>query len=296
MPWCGPSQYLLNTTLQDQRLASYVNQHAVPIKLNGEEFSDLFNTYGVHVYPSVLIINASGEEIDRVTGSGDAPDIMQDAYREVTENGKSPTQLLSEFASDPANPDIMYQLLVKYAAREKNSDALAFKVKIEQEHPAYYAKVRAPALFKIADSFFSSRHYEDAISYLKFIIDQIPEGDRRRAFYYISYCYQRMSRIDDALNTLDEAIKFFPSEIHFYFDNLTLAFQHNLRIKNGIMLGEKGRLIDLPFYDKAYLCFVLARIYKLDDNSSAALNLINEAIKLDPQDEYIEFRDELGKA
>ncbi|MCX6125394.1 MAG: tetratricopeptide repeat protein, partial [Proteobacteria bacterium] len=170
----------------------------------------------------------------------------------------------------------------------------AFKERIEQEHPAYYAMVRASALFKIAESFFSSRHYDDAISYLKFIINQVPEGDHRRAYEYISYSYQRSNRINAALDTLDEAIRIFPLEIHFHFNYLALAYNSSLRIKDAVAYGEQGRLMDLPFYDRAYLCFLLARIYKLDGNSSAARDLINEAIKLDPQDEYTEFRDELG--
>lgn len=112
MPWCGPSQYLLKTTLQDQNLANYVNQHTVPIALDGEQLPELFKTYGVHAYPSVLMINVSGEEIDRVVGSGDTSHFMENAYRKVIEEGKTPSQLLSDLADDPTNPEIMYQILM----------------------------------------------------------------------------------------------------------------------------------------------------------------------------------------
>jgi tetratricopeptide (TPR) repeat protein len=293
MPWCGPSQYLLKTTLQDSVLADYINQRTIPITLDGEQFPELFKTYGVHAYPSVLLMSPSGEEIDRVSGAGPPPDVMLGDYRKVIEEGKTPSQLLLELANDGDNPEIMYQLLIKYATRERTVDALAFKVKIEQEHPAYYAKVRAPALFKIADSFFLSRQYDEAISYLKFIIDQVPEADHRRAFEYLSYSYQRSNRINAAFDTLEEAIKIFPSEIRFHFNYLAMAYNDHLRVKKAITYGEQGRLLDLPFYDRAYLCFLVARVYKLDGNLPAARNLINEAIALDPQDEYIEFRDGL---
>ncbi len=101
MPWCGPSHYLLNSTLKDKELVDYVNGSSIPIKLDGEEFPELFEKYGVYSYPSVLTLRYSGEEVDRVGGAGDSPEDMHAAYRNVIDNEKSPVELLLELQKIP---------------------------------------------------------------------------------------------------------------------------------------------------------------------------------------------------
>ncbi|MBO0938130.1 thioredoxin family protein [Fibrella sp. HMF5335] len=68
--WCAPCHRLDRLTFTDGALGDYVNNKFVPYRVNIDDFSgmDLVEKYKVGAYPTMLVLNASGAEIRRLTG------------------------------------------------------------------------------------------------------------------------------------------------------------------------------------------------------------------------------------
>jgi thiol:disulfide interchange protein len=68
--WCAPCHRLDRETFTDVPLGDYVNSKFVAYRVNIDDFSgmDLVEKYKVAAYPTMLVVNASGAEVRRLTG------------------------------------------------------------------------------------------------------------------------------------------------------------------------------------------------------------------------------------
>ena len=66
--WCGPCKLMDRTTFSDAAVAAWVKAHFVPVKVDAEkgEGRRLAQRYMVTSFPTVLFLDASGNEIDRL--------------------------------------------------------------------------------------------------------------------------------------------------------------------------------------------------------------------------------------
>ncbi len=67
--WCGPCKLMDRTTFSDPAVGAWVRAHFVPVKVDAEkgEGRRLSQRYMVSAFPTVLFLDAAGDEIDRLT-------------------------------------------------------------------------------------------------------------------------------------------------------------------------------------------------------------------------------------
>ncbi|QDU63666.1 thiol:disulfide interchange protein precursor [Planctomycetes bacterium Pan216] len=66
--WCMPCKQLQATTLQDPKLAQMINQHAIPVSLDGDQSFRLLRQWGVQAFPTQLFIAPTGQVIGKIEG------------------------------------------------------------------------------------------------------------------------------------------------------------------------------------------------------------------------------------
>ncbi len=68
--WCGPCKKLKRTTFKDEEVGTYFNANFINIAVDGEtkEGRQLMRKYNIRSYPSLLIVDSSGEVKARTTG------------------------------------------------------------------------------------------------------------------------------------------------------------------------------------------------------------------------------------
>ncbi len=152
---------------------------------------------------------------------------------------------------------------MKYAHRAQVDSAIAYKNRLESEHPEIYLTLRSEVIFAIADAFFMLRRYDEAIANFKYIVENAPEGNIEMAWRLIALSYLRSDRVQLALDALGSGLQSLPQSTSLYFDFLNISFIHELNLIQAIEIGEQGRGLILEPSAKAYLCFLLARLYKL---------------------------------
>ena len=72
--WCGPCKQMANVIFPMEHVGEFFNANFVNLKIDMEkgEGIELAKKYNVRAYPTFLILDAEGNEINRVVGSGDA--------------------------------------------------------------------------------------------------------------------------------------------------------------------------------------------------------------------------------
>ena len=72
--WCGPCKLLDRNTFADEEIGAWAKTTLVSAKIDAEkgEGTRLARRYAVHSFPTVLFLDSSGNEIDRLMGAYDA--------------------------------------------------------------------------------------------------------------------------------------------------------------------------------------------------------------------------------
>lgn len=100
--WCAPCKKLDATTWKDERVAKWLAEKTVALKIDAEKEAELAKRYRVEGYPTLLLLRQDGSEIDRVVGYRDAE------------------TFLSEFEQALAGKDALTRAKEKIAGKEKD--------------------------------------------------------------------------------------------------------------------------------------------------------------------------------
>jgi tetratricopeptide (TPR) repeat protein len=88
--WCGPCKIMDKTTFSDPAVVDWSKRTVVPARVDAEkgEGRRIAARYQSYSYPTVLFLDADGNEIDRITGAYQAGDFRRIAEAVLT--GKTP--------------------------------------------------------------------------------------------------------------------------------------------------------------------------------------------------------------
>lgn len=80
--WCGPCKYMANTIFPQKAVGDFMNDKFVCVKYDAEkEEADLVNRSNLQAYPTFIIFNADGTEVNRKVGGGSAESFIADMDR-----------------------------------------------------------------------------------------------------------------------------------------------------------------------------------------------------------------------
>lgn len=80
--WCGPCKYMANTIFPKKAVGDFMNDKFVCVKYDAEkEEADLVNRSNLQAYPTFIIFNADGTEVNRKVGGGSAESFIADMDR-----------------------------------------------------------------------------------------------------------------------------------------------------------------------------------------------------------------------
>jgi thioredoxin-related protein len=122
--WCRWCDTLDARTYSDARVADFISSQVVPIKIDAEkgEGIDIARKYAVHAYPTILLITAGGEEIDRIVGYFPAEEFLK-SIRDFVGGVNTLGRLKADAANHPDDPSIQYALASKYTGRNDIASA-----------------------------------------------------------------------------------------------------------------------------------------------------------------------------
>lgn len=81
--WCGWCKKLNADTFSQAKVQKYLMDKAISIKVDGDREKDLVRKYKVRGYPTLVFVDADGEEVGRIVGYRPPDLFLQTAKQEL---------------------------------------------------------------------------------------------------------------------------------------------------------------------------------------------------------------------
>jgi thioredoxin len=116
--WCRWCDTLDARTYSDNVVASYINSQVIPIKIDAEkgEGTDIAKKYAVRGYPTILLMGADGEEIDRIVGYM-PPEKFLPEITAIVKGENTLKSVKTELQAKPNDPETRYRAARKFGSR-----------------------------------------------------------------------------------------------------------------------------------------------------------------------------------
>ena len=250
--WCGPCKKLDKAVFSDAEAGAYLNDNFVCLKVDGEkgEGPEMMEKFGIRGYPTVLVLDAQGNEIDRVVGFGGDKDGFIQTVKDYAA-GKNTLNLLIERAQkNPGDVELNVKIARKLQMRSDTQQALEFYKKVLAADPENQKGFTEEAEFQIAVAMLQLNNDDRKI---KAFIESEPNDQ-----YFIE-AYSRMIKFYERNENLEKALTIYQELVDKFPDNATLLNNFAWYI-----------------YDK-----------KAEDHFDQAIAIAQKAVGLEPQADYI---------
>jgi tetratricopeptide (TPR) repeat protein len=204
--WCKWCKKLADSTFTDTSVIRF-SRDFVFFKTNAEKDTALSERFKVNGYPTVILINPSGEEIDRVVGYATAPDFVQ-KIKDYLKGEGTLADLENKLKKDTTSTVLWFKVGEKYQERRRFDEALLNFDKVVFLDPKDQTKKASEALLNIAFIYRKQKNYPEAIEKFQEILKQYPQSKvSLEAEEYIPYTYATMGDTAKAVTLFKKILK-----------------------------------------------------------------------------------------
>ena len=129
--WCGPCKHMANTVFPQKAVGDFMNDKFVCVKYDAEkEEADLVKRSNVLAYPTFIIFNADGTEVNRKIGGGSAESFIADIDR-LRKAEFTPEKIRERYSNGERTPELI-KAYVSLLAQEGDMSREMRKEKMNQ--------------------------------------------------------------------------------------------------------------------------------------------------------------------
>ncbi|MCR9142447.1 MAG: thioredoxin fold domain-containing protein [bacterium] len=190
-PWCGYCRKLQREVYPSKEVRAVTDQF-VRVRIDGEKHPQIMRQYGVRAFPTIILLNAKGKEIDRIGGYMPARSFAR-KLRDVQRKGNREGDLLKELKGKPKSVLLNFRVGVYYyengdAARARQYFLRSFRGQIDapaKSGPLAKDK-RRDALYNAAIASMDLKDHAGALKYWNLYLKNFPELNRDHSYarYY----------------------------------------------------------------------------------------------------------------
>ncbi|MBI4364868.1 MAG: tetratricopeptide repeat protein [Candidatus Latescibacteria bacterium] len=182
------------------------------MKLNAEVDTATAARYRVLGYPTVLVLNEKGEEIDRVVGYYRAPEFMS----QVEDYLAGRNTLASMIAEEPARKDdaeFVYKLGDRFADHGRFDEARIRLLRFVELDPKNRSGQSDDALYRLSRMARKDKDYATARKYAQAILDRFKGSDMMKpAFLQVGINLKKEGRLSKARAIFVDYFTRFPDD------------------------------------------------------------------------------------
>lgn len=166
--WCKWCKTLDTVVLVDSAAIDFFDNEMLLVKTNAEEDTALANEYNVRGFPTLVMIDAQGNEVDRLVGYLPTEDFLK-TFRDYAQGIGTLEDLVNRAeALEEPDRDLYWQIADKYKYRGQGDSAVVwFEQVIEAGDPL--DSLSGEARLALADDLRRSDQYDEAIAAFKAI-------------------------------------------------------------------------------------------------------------------------------
>jgi len=267
----------------DKEISNYINQRFISLKVDGEKGQgpELMKKFGVPGYPTVILLDHQGTEIERIVGfNGNKDDYLLTIKNYLT--GKNTLQdYLSKLKNEPENVELNYVLAKKYLYREEKRKAREYYEKIAKLDPSDQFGYKNEAMYQIA--LYDLHENKDVGSIKKFISNVSDDNYIKRAYSGLATYYRKNKNYEQMVKAYEEAVNRYALDADlmngFAWDIFRLKLKD--KYKRGIELAELAISIE-PEADAIW--DTLGQLQFEAGNVQEAIRAMQKAAELNPDE------------
>ncbi len=176
--WCTICKRMDLTTFADEGLIAEMADRYVWLRLNAEtdvEGAEMQRRFRVAGYPTTLLLDEAGEEIDRVPGYVPAERFIEEV-RSRTEGPGSFAQVRRRALDEPEDPEAQYELASLYMERRMMEQAGSrFRKAFELDPDNRDGRADA-SLYYFAETQAAANRYPQAMASLEELLQRFPDS------------------------------------------------------------------------------------------------------------------------
>lgn len=209
--WCEWCHALDDTTYIDPTFIQFSKGFTMS-RINAEVDTVTAARYHVQNYPTVLILNEKGEEIERVVGYSRAPEFIA----QIKDYLAGRNTLASVLAQEPAHADdpaFVYKLADRLADYGRVQESMQRFLKFVAMDPKNAAGYTDDAYYRMARMARKEHDYVADRKYAQTILDKYPDSDMMRpAFLEVGQSYSKAGQLEKARGIFLDYAKRFPDD------------------------------------------------------------------------------------
>ena len=229
--WCKWCKTLDTITYVDSAVIEY-SKTMVFAKINAEVDTLIAQKYKVPGYPTLVLTNDDGTEIDRIGGY-----LEPVKFLETLENYLIDRETLKDYlrrAETEATMEINFIIGSKYADRSMYDEAMSYFDKVIEADPKQEDTLTADAMMSIGDIFLRDKEYEKSLDQYKKVMKAFKGSESEAdAMMSIGNVYIREKEYEKSLDQFKKVIKTFEGSESEADAMLWLAYAYRKR-------GEAG--------------------------------------------------------
>jgi tetratricopeptide (TPR) repeat protein len=285
--WCPPCHELDEKVFTDATVGAWLREHTIALHIDAEkaEGPELVERYHVQAYPTLLVLEASGLEKDRIVDFHPSAELLA-MLAAVAEGGNVLAERLAAVEAAPDDLAARFELGHAYALAAKRELAEAEFEKVLAGDPEDAAGLASKVLYDRA-TFFAMKLDDDpeaAIAAFEALRERYPNSKASvQAHRMIGRAHCKQGRTDEAVAALEAMIATDPSNVSLKASYGWFSFRENCRPEAGLAAVLAG-IAQAP--EDAELRYVEAELQRMLDAPELALAAIQEAARLEPESAY----------
>ena len=282
--WCVPCKELDKTVFSDDKIGEFINSKFVSLKVDGEkgEGPELMEKFGVPGYPTIILFDSDGKEIDRLVGFGGDKDDYIQTIQNYLEGKNTLKDYLARLENENNNVELNYKIATKYLYREEEEKALKYYQRVLELDPEDENGYKDYSQFQIAS--IQTELNNDPQPLHNFIKNSTDENYVRRAYSSLTRFYRNRKNYDKLITTYEECLVRFPKDTHmmnsYAWDIFKLKLKYHY--ERGIEVAQKAVELE-P--DNAAIWDTLGQLQFEAGNVQEAIKAMQKAADLEPNTE-----------
>lgn len=191
---------MADSTFTDTSMVRFSMDY-VFFKTNAEKDTVLSNKYKINGYPTVILANSSGQEIDRIVGYAPAPEFIKDINGYLKGEGTL-ADYENKVKQKPTDVELWFTLAGKYQERRGFDQAVdCFKKVVSLDSTDKTGKA-SESLYELGWLYMGRnvKQYDKAVEAFQRVIKEYPKSKMAvDAEEYIPYSYEKMADTTKAL-------------------------------------------------------------------------------------------------
>ncbi len=203
--WCTVCKKFDKEVLTDQKAIDFLGREVVFAKINAEVDTNVSQAYRIRGYPTFLLTDANGQEIDRMVGFLSPDDFIQTVndYR----RGVGTLIALLDKSKDSRERKLFFEIADKYKFRGDSKNAKDWFDKIIASGAAKQDSLSDEAFMAIGDMYRREKQNEQSMKvYQQVVLDFAGTNFEGKGMLYVGQTHRRMKEFDKALSIYNEVM------------------------------------------------------------------------------------------